>query len=139
MTTPVRIEPEHRFVEHGGEVEVELSAGDEIGIFAAGLDSFAELVAESAEGEPVEMQIALRGRDRALLLVDWLNELLFLAEVERFVPTRIKAIELGDEHLHATVAGYRGTPRPLVKGVALNRLAFLQEGGVWHGRVVLDV
>jgi len=139
MTTPARIEPEHRFVEHGGEVEVELSAGDEIGIFAAGLDAFAELVAGSVEGEPMEVQIALRGRDRALLLVDWLNELLFLAEVERFVPTRITAIELDDEHLQATVAGHRGTPRPLVKGVALNRLAFEQEGGVWHGRVVFDV
>ena len=139
MTPPVRAEPEHHFVEHGGEVEVELAAESEIGIFAAGLDAFAELVAGSEDGEPAEFQIELRGRDRTLLLVDWLNELLFLGEVEQFVPTNVVSIELGDESLQATVAGYRGTPRPLVKGVALNGLRFEQEGGVWHGRVVLDV
>ena len=139
MTPPVRAEPEHHFVEHGGEVEVELAAESEIGIFAAGLDAFAELVVGSEDGEPMELQIALRGRDRTLLLVDWLNELLFLTEVEQFVPTNVVSIELGDESLRATVAGYRGTPRPLVKGVALNGLRFEQEGGVWHGHVVFDV
>jgi SHS2 domain-containing protein len=139
MTPLARIEPEHRFVEHGGEVEVELAAENEIGIFAAALDAFAELVAGSEDGEPTEVQIELPGRDRTLLLVDWLNELLFLAEVEQFVPRHITSIEREDERLQATVAGYRGTPRPLVKGVALNGLRFEQEGGVWHGRVVLDV
>ncbi|HJX48307.1 MAG TPA: archease [Gaiellaceae bacterium] len=87
MTALAHVEPEHHFVEHGGEVEVELAAESEIGIFAAGLDAFAELVVGSEDGEPMELQIALRGRDRTLLLIDWLNELLFLGEVEQFVPT----------------------------------------------------
>jgi len=139
MTALAHVEPEHHFVEHGGEVEVELAAASEVGIFAAALDAFTELVAGSEDGEPTEVQIELPGRDRTLLLVDWLNELLFLAEVEQFVPTHITSIERGDERLQATVAGYRGTPRPLVKGIALNGLRFEQEGGVWHGRVVLDV
>jgi SHS2 domain-containing protein len=139
MTALAHVEPEHHFVEHGGEVEVELAAASEVGIFAAALDAFAELVAGSEDGEPTEVQIELPGRDGTLLLVDWLNELLFLAEVEQFVPRHITSIERGDERLQATVAGYRGTPRPLVKGIALNGLRFEQEGGVWHGRVVLDV
>jgi SHS2 domain-containing protein len=139
MTPLAHVEPEHHFVEHGGEVEVELAAESEIGIFAAALDAFAELVAGSEDGEPTEVQIELPGRDRTLLLVDWLNELLFLAEVEQFVPRHITSIEREDERLQATVAGYRGTPRPLVKGVALNGLRFDHEGGIWHGRVVLDV
>ena len=139
MTPPVRAEPEHHFVEHGGEVEVDLAAESEVGIFAAALDAFAELVAGSENEEPTEVRIELPGRDRTLLLIDWLNELLFLAEVEQFVPTHITSIEREDERLQATVAGYRGTPRPLVKGIALNGLRFDHEGGVWHGRIVLDV
>jgi SHS2 domain-containing protein len=139
VTLPFRVEPEHRFVEHGSEVEVELAAGNEIGILAAGLDAFAELVTADEDGEPTQIEIELPGRDRTLLLVDWLNELLFLAEVEQFVPRQIESIELGDDRLRATVAGYRGTPRPLVKGVALSGLRFEQEGGAWHGHVVFDV
>jgi len=139
MTPLAHVEPEHHFVEHGGEVEVDLAAESEVGIFAAALDAFAELVAGSENEESTEVRIELPGRDRTLLLIDWLNELLFLAEVEQFVPTHITSIEREDERLQATVAGYRGTPRPLVKGIALNGLRFDHEGGVWHGRIVLDV
>ncbi len=139
MIGPDGARPTHQFVEHGGEVEVELTATSETGIFGAALDALAELVAEDGDGRPVLREIELSGRDRPLLLVDWLGELLFLGEVEQFVPTEIVSIELGDEGLAATVAGYCGTPRPLVKGVALNGLRFEQEGGIWHGRVVFDV
>jgi SHS2 domain-containing protein len=78
-------EPTHRFVEHGGEVEVELGAASEAGIFAAALDAFAELVVSDGAGPTSHRRIELAGRDRCLLLVDWLNELLFLGEVEQFV------------------------------------------------------
>ena len=133
----------HRFIEHRGELELELEAGDDAGIFEAALQAFAELVsAESesvSEGTTARHQIELAGSDRALLLVDWLNELVFLAEVEQFVPGHVEALEVGEGHLRATVAGRRDHPRQLVKAVTFNSLRFEQERGIWHGRVVLDV
>jgi SHS2 domain-containing protein len=131
--------PLHRFVEHGGEVEVELTAESEAGIFAAALDAFAELVVDDDTG-PAELRtVELRGRERSLLLVDWLGELLYLGEVERFVPTEAVSIELADDWLRATVAGRHNTLRPLVKGIALHGLEFEPRGGAWHGRVIFDV
>jgi SHS2 domain-containing protein len=133
-------EPSYRFAEHGGEVEIELSAASEAGVFAAALAAFAELVAPDEAGEPVvRHEIELADPDRALLLVDWLDELLFLSELEQFVPSRIDSMELGGGRLQATVAGYRGRPRGLVKAVALHGLRLEEKGGAWNGRVVLDV
>ncbi len=132
----------YRFAEHAGEIEVELEAADETGIFAAALEAFAELVSEEEDdggGEPLEREVELQADDRALLLADWLNELVFLAEVERLVPHRLEALELADGHLRAMVSGHRGRPRQLVKAVTLNNLEFGQKGGVWHARIVLDV
>jgi SHS2 domain-containing protein len=129
----------YRFVDHVGEVEVELEAASESEVFEAALGAFADLVGVEAGGEPASHEVELAASDRALLLVDWLSELIFLAEVARFVPERIAAFELVDGRLRATLAGHRGQPRHLVKAVTLNRLALAQEGGVWHGRVVLDV
>jgi SHS2 domain-containing protein len=129
----------YRFVEHIGEVEVELDAASEAGIFEFALSAFAELTGGAGGGEPAAHEIELTASDRALLLVDWLSELVFLAEVERFVPERVTAFELEDGRLSATVAGYRGDPSHLVKAVTLNRLALERKGGTWHGRVVLDV
>ena len=61
------------------------------GVFAAAADAFAELVAAAADGPSEQREIALAGDDRALLLVDWLNELVYLAEVDSFVPERLAA------------------------------------------------
>jgi SHS2 domain-containing protein len=127
-----------RFVEHVGEVEVELEAMSEAGIFEAALGAFAELVALSG-GEPASREIDLDAGDLALLLVDWLGELVYLAEVERFVPRRVVAIEVVGNSMRATVEGRLGDPRHFVKAVTLNRLQFEQEGELWHARVVLDV
>lgn len=129
----------HRFIEHVGEVELELEAASEPGIFEAALGAFADLVKTGEEGEPVSHEVELAAGDDALLLVDWLNELVFLAEVEQFVPECLAAFALADNRLRATVEGHRDQPRHLVKAVTLNKLALGQEGGIWHGRVVLDV
>lgn len=133
------METRHRFGEHVGEVEIELEAASEAGIFEAALVALAELVAMGEDGESACHEIELAAGDRALLLVDWLSELVFLAEVEQFVPKRLAAFELVDSRLQATVEGHRSHPRHLVKAVTLNNLEFEQEGGIWHGRVVLDV
>jgi SHS2 domain-containing protein len=129
----------YRFVEHVGEIELELAAANEPGIFEAALAAVADLVAVDSAGEPASHEVELAERDRALLLVDWLSELVFLAEVAQFVPERVASFELADGRLRATVEGHCDHPRHLVKAVTLNRLALEQEGGRWHGRVVLDV
>ena len=129
----------HRFVEHVGEIEIDLEAAGEPGIFESALAAFAELVGADADGEQALHEIELASSDHALLLVDWLSELVFLAEVQRFVPERLADFRLGNRRLRATVAGHRGRPRHLVKAVTLHGLALEQEGGVWRARVVLDV
>jgi len=120
-------------------VEVELQAESEAGLFEAAVEAYAELAAAGGGGEPARRELALAGGDHALLLVDLLNELVFLAETEAFVPERLERLELSDDGLHATVAGRIGDPTHLVKAVTLNRLSLAEEGGAWHGRVVLDV
>lgn len=129
----------YRFAEHGGEVELELEAATEAGIFEAALEAFAELVSSDGEGAAVRREISLEESDRRLLLVDWLGELIFLAEVKQFVPEQLVSFELAADRLRATVSGRSGHPRQLVKAVTLNNLQLSQEGGAWHGRVVLDV
>ena len=128
----------YRFVEHVAELDLELDAPSDGGIFDAALRAFAELTDADPSDEPAVEEIALDAGDRALLLVDWLNELVFLAEVTRFVPERVVECAVADDHLEATVEGHRGHPRHLVKAVTLNRLTFTRNGAA-HARVVLDV
>jgi SHS2 domain-containing protein len=84
--------------------------------------------------------LEVKADEDAMLLVEWLGELIYLSEADGFVPERIASLELGDGRLRATVEGHNGEPRNLVKAVTLHRLEFRQaDGGGWRARVVLDV
>ena len=129
----------HRFVEHVGEVELEFEGSCEADLYAEAVDAFRELVDSApTHGTAYQHEVVLADAEPSLLLVDWLNELVFLAEVEGFVPQRIARLELG-EGLRATLTGVRGHPRHLVKAATLHDLELSNREGVWHARVVLDV
>jgi SHS2 domain-containing protein len=129
----------YRWVEHTGELELEIVAPTEAAVFADALVAFAELVSDGEPGDRVSVELQLAGRDRARLLADWLDELVFHAETERLVPAAVERIELGDDELSATIRGVRGNPRPLVKGVTHHRLAFVPAERGFRATVVLDV
>jgi SHS2 domain-containing protein len=129
----------YRFLEHGGEAEVELVAPTAIGVFEAGLAALCELLETGDAGASVTFDVDLAESDRALLLAAWLNEFVYLAEIEQFIPERVLSAELTDGRIRATVAGRRSHPRSIVKAVTLNDLRFDRDGGVWRARVVLDV
>jgi SHS2 domain-containing protein len=128
----------HRFVEHTGEVELELEARTEEGVFVEAAAAFRELL-HADEGEGEQREIELSAADRALLLVEWVNELVFLAEVEGFVPVRVSSFELAPGRLRATVEGHLSRVPHLVKAVTLNNLSLRRTDDRWHGRLVLDV
>ena len=129
----------YRWVEHTGELEVELEASSESGLFEAGFEAMRELLAGEEEPERLDIAVELTGEDRAALLADWLAELAFLGESRGLVLERLGGLELGEHGLRATVEGWEGHPPHLVKGVTYHRLRFERADGRWRARVVLDV
>lgn len=129
----------YSWVEHTGELELRVEAPTEEQVFAESLAALGELLGEEPRGERARHELELAAPDRASLLVDWLNELVFLAEVDAFVPERVATIELREGGLRATVEGRRGSPSPLVKAVTYNHLDFSPRRGGWQAGVVLDV
>jgi SHS2 domain-containing protein len=129
----------HRWVEHTAELELELQAPTEEALFADALAAFAELVGRDGSGDPVAHEVRASAADRAALLVEWLGELVFLAETEDFVPERVAMLELRNGELQATVEGRRGQPAHLVKSVTYHGLELGRDQTGWRARVVLDV
>lgn len=132
----------YRWVEHTGELELEIEAATEAAALEEALAAFGELAAggeEEGGGEPASHEVSASAPDRPALLAEWLGELVFLAETEDFVPERVARLELGEGGLRATVEGRRGRPPHLVKAVTYHGLTFRRDGDVWRARAVLDV
>jgi SHS2 domain-containing protein len=135
----------HRWVDHTAELELEIEAASERGVFEEALAALGGLLAERAGGEKEtdagadRHEVSASAPDRATLLAEWLSELAYLAESEGFVPTRAVRLELVGNALDATVVGRRASPPHLVKGVTYHRLGIWEEDETWRARVIFDV
>ncbi|MFL5819234.1 MAG: archease [Solirubrobacteraceae bacterium] len=131
----------HRWVEHTGELELELSSSTEEGVFADALAALGELLDEGGGTRPAtdRQQVSVTAPERALLLAEWLGELAFRAETEGFVPLSVAELGLTADRLEATVEGRTGRPAHLVKAVTYHELRFERDGDRWRAHLVLDV
>ena len=129
----------YRWVEHTGEVELEIDAPTEQAVFSEAARALAELVGNDLREEWISREVSVAGEDRPVLLAHWLDELAYLAEIEDLVPEGVERIELSEHGLRAIVRCRRGSPRPLVKGVTYHQLSFEGTDHGFRATVVLDV
>lgn len=83
----------HVFLDHTSEIVVRLHAPSFAVLVEEAGRAFADLVPAYLAGQasPDVREFTLEGRDAAATLVNWMNELVFLAEVERWVPSELSA------------------------------------------------
>jgi SHS2 domain-containing protein len=130
----------YRWVDHTGEVELEIEAGTIEEVFADALAAFGELVRDGVTGDDtVTHVIDLEDDGTPTALADFLQELVFLAETKGFIPERMIDAELSGGRLRTTVQGRPGEPPHLVKAVTYHGLELRRERDGWSARVVLDV
>jgi SHS2 domain-containing protein len=90
------------------------------------------------------LPVRVEASDRETLLVAWLNELLYLHEVEEFAAAKFTITHFSDTRLEAEVWGERvdRARHPLVghvKAVTYHLLRVRPAGGGWEAQVVVDV
>jgi len=118
---------------------LEIQAQTPEAVFLEALRALGELLGAGGPGEQIRRPSRAEGSDRAALLAAWIDELVYLAETEDLVPEDVETIELSERELQATVCGYRGSPRHLVKGATYHELMFERSRSGYHATVVLDV
>jgi SHS2 domain-containing protein len=131
--------PVHQWRSHTAEVELAIEAETPEQVFVEAATALAELIALDRTGDEQARAITLDASDRGALLVEWLEELICLADTDSFVPERVDDLRLDDTMLVATLVGRRGRVEPLVKAATYHGLEFARRDGAWHARVVLDV
>lgn len=132
----------YRWGEHVGELELEVRADDEAGVFAEAVRALGELLGDGdAPADTERFELVAEAGDRAGLWAAWLEEVNYLAESAGVVPVSAEQIALAPGRVHGRVRGYRTDPPPphLVKAVTYHRLAFERCERGWWARGVLDV
>ena len=134
------------FFEHTADVGLAVEA-----------DTLAELLVSAGEGivqslvlepstirELIEKQFEVKAKELDFLLFDFLNELIYLFETERFLAARISAKEVSNLEWQFTLRGetFDSERHPSgheVKAITYHGLSVEQRQGKWYARVILDI
>ena len=94
---------------------------------------------ECAEAS-IARDVSINGADRETLLVNWLNELLYLQETQHETYSRFEILEISNTHLRARVYGRPDlSERKLIKAVTFHNLAVKHGEEGWEATIVVDV
>lgn len=137
-----RLNPSHEIVDHTSEVHLRFRAGslDELLAEAGRVLATIQLGGTAGPATGPWRQVEVSSPDRASLLTDWLNELVFLAETERWVATEFGIEPTDGRSVQARVRGVEVERVPgLVKAATLHGLRLEDVPGGMEGEVILDV
>lgn len=134
--------PWHRWVDHTSEVQLQAGAGSLGGLAAEAGRALGLLMLRGAPAEPSgpSRELEVSSADRDALLVDWLNEIVFLAETELWVPVEFEVRESSSCHLRVAARGVEvEEPPAMVKAATFHGLRVEEEDNGLQAEVIFDV
>jgi SHS2 domain-containing protein len=137
-----RLSPSHEIVDHTSEVQLRLRAGSLTELLAEAGRALAAIQLGGTAGPAIGpwREFEVFSPDRASLLADWLNELVFLAETEQWVATEFAIEPTEGRSVRARLRGVEVERVPgLVKAATLHGLRLEDVPGGVEGEVILDV
>lgn len=130
---------------HGADIGLRATADDEAGVFAAIARAMTAAITDLEAIEPLEeVEVECEAPDAELLLVDWLNALIYEMATRGMLFGEFE-VTLDDHRLRGVARGepvdrLRHEPAVEVKGATYTALEVKQiDGGAWRAQCVVDV
>jgi SHS2 domain-containing protein len=124
-----------QWLERDGGRELRITADTQEALFGHLTRAFGELV-DGTGGVPDRVPMLVGAVDRASLIGAFVDDLLYLADVESFTATRLERLHIDGLSLRAAVSGWTGCVQPLFGSVQASDMGYDQERGGWRATVV---
>jgi SHS2 domain-containing protein len=134
-----------RFLDHPADVGFEAFGKTRQEVFANAASALTDLRVDISTVAPREaVEISVRGSDWAGLLVNWLSEILYLADAEDWLLCEFEFGNFEPWSLSAQARGEKFDPlrhrvKGLVKAVTYHQLSLEKHGDIWRAQVFVDV
>lgn len=101
----------YRFLEHTADIRAECQAASFPELLETAAQAlYAVALRETRTDAHVEHEVAIQAESPEEMLVRWLQELIFLMDVEHFVATRFDLHHAAEDRVAATLRGYEYQP-----------------------------
>jgi len=138
----------YAFIDHTGDVAVHVEAPSLEALFVDAARALSAVLVEGEDPRPrTQLPVTLEAGTPELLLVDWLNDLLFRFDVDGFVPLEsdVRLVDTDQGwRLDATLRGEPFDParhrvRVLVKSVTYHALEIVTSANGVETQIVFDI
>lgn len=136
---------EYELLEHTADMGFRVRGSTLEELFVRAAEALVAIAVDAARAEARERRgVRCSGATVEELLVNWLNEVLWLLEGERFVPARFEELTMAGEAAGGAVWGEtreddRHPPRIVVKAATYHQLVIRAHNGGWEAEVFLDI
>jgi protein archease len=134
-----------RILEHTADIGFEAYGSTLAEVFENAARALAALIADPATAEPVEeVRIEVQGADPPDLLINWLSEILFQHDAERWLFHDFRVESLDDHAVLGLAWGEkidqaRHQTNLMVKAITYHQLSLQQTAGGWRAQVYVDI
>ena len=134
----------YELIDHTADVGIRVTAATPDALFETAALALTELMTDTALVEPrLERTVELKEESLDLLLVGWLQEILYLMDTEELVFS-VFEVRIEDTTLQATLRGEPFNPevhprKSDIKAVTYHHLEVATHGDGWEARVILDI
>ncbi len=133
------------FINHTADIGFVVYGEDLKRLFENAGEAFFTVITDLEKVKRItERRIEIVDKSLERLMVDWLNELLYLHEVENLLFSQFEVTSVSEEGLKARAKGepFEEGKHPIkteVKAVTFHQIQVKQEDGVWKAQVILDL
>lgn len=131
-----------QLIDHTADTGVRIHANTLEGLFATAVDATTQLMFGKICGAKTaaNKKIKLKGQDDADLLVRFINEIIYIADVEKRPVVRANIQSLESHSIRATLELGDATPlKQQLKAATYHQLQLEHEGGEWSVQIIFDV
>ncbi|MFW5915642.1 MAG: archease [Planctomycetota bacterium] len=137
--------PQWEELDHPADVRLRIRGDTLQDLFDNAADALIEVLVDPESVQGVDaVDLEAEGTARELLLIHWLQEILFLFDAEEFAPSHVEHIRLEEGHVRGRLRGERIDPsrheiRNQPKAVTRHEVDIAREDGGYEVTVVIDV
>jgi len=142
---PENIKKKYEVIEHTADTGISVRGKTLEELFALAGCAMFDLMVDVRKVKPEEeAKLSLEAESLEELLVTWLNELLFRAEVSGMFFSRFEVVSVRDNKMKASIKGepYDQKRHPIgqsIKAATYHELEVARREGQWLARVIFDI
>lgn len=132
-------------IDHTADIGIDVFGASLQELFANAAFALFDIITDLSKVEgKVEYNISISGIDKEQLLVNWLQELLYLHDVKNLLFNDFCIVDITDNQLDAVVRGDvmeedKHVIKTEIKAVTYHCLSVIRENDCWKARVIFDL